>query len=85
MMYRCATCKGEFPAKEVQVDHLHPVVDPVVGFVNWDVFIERLFCEEETLQVLCSMCHTKKTKEEKQQRNITKCDSPTLSKAKKEL
>src|SRR5512139_4098738 len=49
--YRCADCKKDFPQKNVQVDHIKPVVDPKVGFVSWDVFIERLFCEAKNLQV----------------------------------
>ena len=66
--YTCASCTLEFPAKEVQVDHIAPVVDPVVGFVSWDLFIERLFCSKENLQVLCKECHAVKTKEEKELR-----------------
>ena len=63
--YRCAACLGEFTSKDVQVDHILPVVDPHVGFVSWDVYIERLFCEQDNLQTLCTSCHKKKTKEEK--------------------
>jgi len=63
--YKCAKCKKKFPAKEVQVDHKLPVVDPVIGFVSWDVFIERLFCLKKNLQVLCTGCHEKKTAKER--------------------
>lgn len=63
--FRCASCGGEFPAKQVNVDHILPVVDPVVGFVDWNTFVENLYCEKENLQVLCSTCHTEKTKMEK--------------------
>lgn len=66
--FKCALCKKDFPTKEVQVDHISPVVDPVIGFIGWDSFIERLFCPKENLQVLCLECHTKKTLEEKQLR-----------------
>jgi len=65
--YLCAYCLGEFPNKEVQVDHINPVV-PSSGFTTWDDFINRLFCNEEQLQVLCKSCHAKKTKEENKQR-----------------
>lgn len=67
--YRCASCKGLFPAKNVQVDHIAPVVDPTLGFISWDVFIERLYCPKENLQVLCLECHSTKTKQEKLIRN----------------
>jgi 5-methylcytosine-specific restriction endonuclease McrA len=63
--YKCAKCKKVYPSREVQVDHIQPVVDPIVGFVNWDEYIDRLFCEESNLQVLCLTCHDGKTKKEK--------------------
>jgi ribosomal protein L44E len=65
MHYKCAACKKHHVAKDVQVDHIHPVVDPTTGFVSWDVYIDRLFCESYNLQVLCSTCHKKKTAGEK--------------------
>lgn len=63
--YRCAECKKTHPSKDVQVDHKVPVVDPAVGFVSWDVYIDRMFCAVENLQVLCKPCHLVKTKEER--------------------
>ena len=62
--FRCSSCLAEFPSKQVQIDHRNPVVDPVVGFVSWDTFIERLFCDKDNLQVLCKPCHKVKSKEE---------------------
>ena len=64
--YECAKCQQEFPAKEVQVDHIKPVVDPKKGFESWDKYIERMFCEEDNLQVLCKECHAVKTQKEKE-------------------
>lgn len=73
-IYRCAQCKQEVPAsikvggkrvKNVHVDHIIPAIDPDVGFVSWDSFINRLFCEADNLQVLCHECHMKKSDEEK--------------------
>lgn len=69
-LYRCAKCQEEFTQKNIQVDHINPVVDPKVGFINWDTFIDRLFCSKEGLQILCLECHKKKTNEEKQQRKL---------------
>ena len=63
--YVCIACNGEFPAKDVQVDHIVPVVDPVTGFTTWDDFISRLFCDKDNLQVLCTECHKIKSKEER--------------------
>lgn len=68
MHYKCAKCKKHFVAADVQVDHVLPVVDPKVGFIGWDSFIDRIFCEIENLQVLCKPCHKVKTEEEKSER-----------------
>ena len=68
MHYKCAKCKKHFVATDVQVDHVLPVVDPKVGFVSWDLFIDRIFCEIENLQVMCKPCHKVKTEEEKLER-----------------
>jgi 5-methylcytosine-specific restriction endonuclease McrA len=68
MHYKCAKCKKHFVAADVQVDHVLPVVDPKVGFVSWDDFINRIFCEIENLQVMCKPCHKVKTELEKAER-----------------
>jgi hypothetical protein len=65
--YRCAACKGDFPAKNIQVDHISPVIDPNTGFTTWDDVIKRMFCEEDNFQILCRECHKEKTNSEKQQ------------------
>lgn len=63
--YQCNTCKEWFAEKNVNVDHIFPA-----GSLNCaqDLpgFVERLFCEVEKLQILCSTCHDIKTKEEKE-------------------
>lgn len=73
--YLCAGCKEIVPAstkddsgkriKNVHVDHIDPVVDPKIGFENWDVFVRRMFVEADGLQVLCHACHNEKTEQEK--------------------
>lgn len=74
--YLCSACQNEFSARDVQVDHIDPVVDPLVGFVSWDVFIDRLFCDRDNLQVLCTACHKIKTSEENSQSKLTKQSKP---------
>lgn len=66
--YICNQCKKPFPAKEVQVDHINPVIEPKEGFVDWNTYIERLYCGKENLQVLCSKCHDIKSTREKKER-----------------
>ncbi len=73
--YTCAECKEEMPAtfknergrrtNNSVVDHIVPVVDPAVGFTNWDDYIKRMFCEVEGLQVLCYNCNRTKINEER--------------------
>ena len=67
--YRCEMCQQEFTQKDMQVDHISPVVDPLKGFESWDKFIDRLFCEANNLQAICKSCHKEKTKQEKAIRN----------------
>lgn len=66
--YKCAKCKGNFPAANVVVDHVNPVVDTMVGFVDWNTYVERMFCEADGLQVLCKPCHSDKTAQERKER-----------------
>lgn len=73
--YKCNKCKKVFPTKEVQVDHIEPIVNPTVGFVSWDDFINNLYCEVDNLQVLCVTCHKKKTEKENKKRKKNDCDS----------
>jgi 5-methylcytosine-specific restriction endonuclease McrA len=68
MHYKCACCKKEFVAADVQVDHIQPVVNPKTGFTTWEEYINNMFCEKSNLQVLCKPCHSVKTQEEKEER-----------------
>lgn len=63
-VYECKKCRKPFPRKQVQVDHIKPVV-PKSGFTSWDDYIERLFCEKGNLQILCKKCHKGKTAKDK--------------------
>ena len=61
----CAGCKEVVPETTSSVDHIEPVIDPEKGFTTWDSYVERMFCEVEGFQVLCSDCHSIKTKKER--------------------
>lgn len=65
--YKCNKCRNEFVAKEVEVNHIFPVI-PTTGFDSWDNVIARLFCEREGLEVLCKPCHKDITKQENKER-----------------
>lgn len=70
--YKCASCEGVFGPKQIQLDHIIPVIDPHVGWVDYNTFIERLLCEESNYQVLCKSCHDWKTTREDLIRTQTK-------------
>lgn len=60
--YKCAICEGQdFGPKDIQLDHIDPVIDPHKGFTNWDDYINRLFCATEGYQTLCRVCHSAKS------------------------
>jgi 5-methylcytosine-specific restriction endonuclease McrA len=65
--YTCALCSKVHPSSNVQVDHILPVVAPE-GFDTWGTYIERLFCEQDNLQVVCKPCHKKKSASERKAR-----------------
>ena len=57
--------QGNKRRRKVTVDHIVPIIDPTKGFETWDKLISNLFCEVDGLQLLCSDCHTDKTKDER--------------------
>ena len=63
--FKCNACNEAFVAADVQVDHISPVVDPAKGFISWDIYVDRLFCEIDNMQVLCVPCHKIKSATEK--------------------
>jgi 5-methylcytosine-specific restriction endonuclease McrA len=65
--YKCEHCGFIGKSKELQADHINPVV-PLSGWDSFDGFIERMFCDEKGFQMLCVTCHDKKTEEEKEER-----------------
>ena len=66
-VYKCEGCKSTTRAKDVQADHIVPVIG-IEGFTNWDDFITRLFCSADNYQILCKTCHQIKTQAEQQGR-----------------
>jgi len=71
-LYQCASCKEISKIKGMHIDHISPVVEPATGFTNWDTYISRLFCLASNLQLLCKLCHDKKTDKERLERKAAK-------------
>jgi hypothetical protein len=62
--FLCPICGERKHRLLAKLDHKEPVIDPRVGFIDWNTYIDRLFCDPSNLQVICIDCHTKKTKDE---------------------
>ena len=64
--YKCAMCEEAgietlYGPKEINLDHIDPVVQVEFGFIDWNTYIGRLFCPEENWQVLCKDHHNTKS------------------------
>jgi hypothetical protein len=76
-MYRCAITQKLFPASDMQVDHIDPVIPEKWGRktkwlgYNWNELLPRLFCDKENLQAVSKEAHKAKTKEENARRKRT--------------
>jgi 5-methylcytosine-specific restriction endonuclease McrA len=62
--YQCAKCLQWHPDKNINVDHIIPA-GTLKCAADLPGFVERLFVEVHGLQVLCQVCHNKKTQDEK--------------------
>lgn len=51
--------------ESVYRDHKEPIFEIKTDYVfSWDTIIERMFCEESNISILCFSCHKKKTDNE---------------------
>ncbi len=55
--FECCQCHRLFSRRGIQCDH----IIPVGSFDNWTSYIARLFTTVDNLQILCTLCHRKKT------------------------
>ena len=68
--YKCNICGNIFPKKEMEMDHVLPVV-PVEGFKqpredgwDWNEYVERMLPGDEGWSYICIPCHDKKSESE---------------------
>lgn len=78
--YLCESCGLIDKKKEMQMDHIVPVVDPSAGWQGFDSFVDRVLVEETGWQRLCKACHSIKTKEENLVRKETAKKMPKKKK-----
>lgn len=70
--YQCNICKNILSRKEIRMDHIEPVVNPLIGFTTWDDYITRMFVPESGWQALCLKCDKEKQTIERAIRKETK-------------
>lgn len=71
-MFECSWCEELFEKESTQMDHTAPVVDPEVGFIDWNTYIARLLCSADGFTCMCKPCHQLKTLDENSQRREVK-------------
>ena len=66
VFYRCEKCLEEFNSANIQVDHIEPVIPFNIPGRHLPLYIivQRLFCDDSNLQILCKEHHKEKSKEE---------------------
>lgn len=85
-LYKCNICSEIFKRGDVQIDHIKPVI-PLTGWDDWNGFIDRLFCDTEGFQIICTVCHDVKTTTEdtiRANNNAERKSKEKLDKKKKE-
>ena len=65
ILHKCEACGEMFAKGDMRADHRVPIVDPSVGFVDWNTWIGRCFVEASSYDVICVDCHSDKTKAER--------------------
>jgi hypothetical protein len=76
VQYHCEVCLNWVSSTKIAIDHKIPVIGSD-GFVDWNTFVDRLYCSKENLQRICEDCHQKKTNQERFERDYKK-DLETL-------
>ena len=64
-LHKCEDCGQLFAKGDMRADHRLPVVDPSVGFVDWNTWIERYHIEADSYDIICVDCHAVKTAAER--------------------
>lgn len=82
--FACNKCGKKYARKGVSIDHDSPVIQVTGsprqpnGEIDYNVYIDRLFCTKDNLNCLCNKCHKEKSAIEVKQR--AKFRKPTTAK-----
>lgn len=68
----CQVCDTWGPRKGCAIDHKEPVISVEYGFIDWNEFVDRLYCDKSNLQRICKTCHDAKTAKERFERTYKK-------------
>lgn len=60
----CHKWKRSSKGSKVVIDHIEPVVDPDAGFIDFNTYFKRMWCDSSNLQKICGDCHRQKTNAE---------------------
>lgn len=67
--YKCEECQSILKSQEIELDHKEPVI-PLSGMIlrpdgsgriDYNAYVDRLFCSADNFAVLCIQCHSIKT------------------------
>lgn len=66
----CSEWRRSRKGAKVAIDHIIPVIDPNVGFVDFNTYHARMWCDLSNLQKICGDCHQAKTNTERFQKSL---------------
>ncbi len=69
-MVMCESCGSHIPYYKSQLDHIDPITPVMISqkVMSFIMLLERVFCDDNNLQVICPECHKKKNNRERGQR-----------------
>jgi len=56
-----------FKKEKIEMNHVEPVIG-YDGFIDWNTYIDRLFCDVDGYNALCKECHIKETQKQNNKR-----------------
>ena len=71
---RCALCGNPVASYQAEVDHISPLIplDSSFEAMSLDEVVDRTWCPEYNLNVVCRPCHRAKSKQEMKERRRLK-------------